>query len=486
MSSSALVKGARGGGTVIAGRVARLAIQLTGTVLFARLLSPEDFGLVAMVGVFTALGSLLRDFGISLAGIQAKDLSKQQASNLFWLSSLLSLLVAVGLVILTPALSNLYSEPRLARIVPVLALSLFIDGLQAQIQVQIVRAMRFTLLTMSDLGAQISGLIAGLVLAVLGFGYWALVVQILTASTTMFLVRFLVVRWVPLWPRRGFDSRRLFRIGGEFGLAQLLAFVASNVDALIVGSQMGATKLGYYNRAFQLYQIPSSNIGDALTQVVIPTVRGATNEAKGGVSAVLLRIQFLLSLLMTWIYLVTAVTADRLIPMVMGDQWHEAILPFQILALGGVFGTFGVVSYWTFILTDQSRQLLRLHWITKPMIVVLLLVSVPYGISGVAFAYVLGQALAWPINLIWLARTVGQNSWAFFLLGLRVVLAAAFSFLGGYAALSLMPPVSSVLYIISGMAIASLVYVLGIVLIPGGKRHLADAVNIGVKVLGRR
>lgn len=169
--------GARGGGITLIGQAIRMAVQLASVAILSRLLSPHDFGLIAMVTVFMTLADLLRDFGMPSAALQAKDLSHQQASNMFWASTALGALSCGILVACTPLIVMLYDEPRLGRVVPALALTTLISGVQAQIQVQLARGLRFTILAVSSVLAPTVGLVVAIISALNGLGYWALVLQ---------------------------------------------------------------------------------------------------------------------------------------------------------------------------------------------------------------------------------------------------------------------------------------------------------------------
>lgn len=137
MSSSVLAEGARGGRVTIIGQLGKALVQLVSVVLLSRLLSPDDFGLIAMVTVVVALGDLLRDFGLSTSGLQARKLSDVQASNLFWANTLLGFMAAGLMALITPVLVLIYDEHRLWAIAPVLAVSLLLNGLQSQLQVKL-------------------------------------------------------------------------------------------------------------------------------------------------------------------------------------------------------------------------------------------------------------------------------------------------------------------------------------------------------------
>jgi PST family polysaccharide transporter len=266
----------------------------------------------------------------------------------------------------------------------------------------------------------------------------------------------------------------LLRNGSDFGLAQVLAFAASNVDTFLIGRVWGSTSLGLYNRGFQLYMIPRSGMLDPLTRVVVPTVNAAATEGRRG-TEVLLRLQFTLSALLTWIYLVLAVGAESFVPLALGGQWYDLVGVFRALAVGGAFATFGSVSYWAFIVEDKSRQLLRLHLVTKPISVLLIAAAVPLGIQAVAIAHSLGLAIAWPINLLWLARSAGQDSWAFFRVGCRVLSAGGLAYLIGLWLVNAAGAEGLLTSGLAGGAAASVVYLSVLALAPGGRSELVGS-----------
>jgi len=485
MPVDALSRGVRGGSAIIAGQFVKLAIQFSGVVVLSRLLEPADFGLVAMVTIFLAFGSLLRDFGMPTAALQAKELSDQQAANFFWASTMLGAGAAILLVAASPLLATVYGEPRLAVVAPVMATTLLLNGVQAQVQVQLARALRFTSLALTDVVAQAVALAVAIGGALAGWGYWAVVLQPIVAAILLLLLRALVTRWIPRLPRRGHGSRALYRTGGNIGVAQVLAFVANNVDTFVIGVALGTTQLGIYNRAFQFYAIPRIGMLDPLTQVVVPTLNQATTSGERSASSMLLRIQFALSAVLTLVFLIIATTADWLIPLLLGDQWHEAVLPLRLLAFGGFFAAFGTVSYWVFLIEGKSRHLLHLHLVTKPMMAALVLAGLPFGIVGVALGYAVAQALAWPINLVWLARVAGQDSWAFFRTGMRTVLAAGLGFLTAHGVLMLVDLHGNLSPVLLGATVALLIYVGALTAMPGGVRELSDALRVA-RALVRR
>lgn len=466
------------------GSSAAILIQVVSVTVLSRLLRPEDFGLVAMVGVFVALGNLLKDFGLPLAALQAKDLSSQQASNLFWLNVALAAVTALALAISTPLLVAFYSEPRLTTIVPALAAVILLGGVGSQLQVGLAREMRYSVLVGSDLGSQLLGLAAAIAAALSGWGYWALVAQSLVTPFVLVTWRWLASGWTPSRFRRGHDSRRMFRVGMEYGTAQFLTFLQNNADSLIIGARLGATQLGLYNRGYQLLTGPADRVFGPLTQVVIPTINRMRAEGNA-YEPLLLRTQFALGCFMVWIFSVTGGTASRLVPLVLGHGWDSTTSVFRILAIGGCFWVFSYVSYLAFILNEQSRELLRYNLISKPLAVTCLIVGSNYGIEGVAWGYVVAMALSWPLNLAWLARTAKLPAWSFATNGIIVICAGLLGGVAGTAATAATGSLPAVISIGSGALAGTAVMAGVLAAVPLTRRQLPPAVRLASAMLGR-
>ncbi|MGO4586510.1 lipopolysaccharide biosynthesis protein [Arthrobacter sp. 2RAF6] len=467
------VRGARGGGLILLGSGASFAIQLASLLILSRLLSPSDFGVVAMVTIFVALGNLLRDFGLPLAGLQEQSLSRQQASNLFWMSSAIAAVCSILLAVSTPVLVALFHEPRLTMIVPSLAIVVFIGGVSSQLQVHLARGMRFGALVASDLVGQLVGLAVAIALAIAGTGYWALVAQSLAAALLTFIHRWVASRWMPLAPRRGHDALRLLKTGATYGTAQMLTFAQSNVDTLLVGAQLGATQLGYYNRAYQLLTAPAGRFLDPLTQVVVTTLNKAKATQRDP-DALLYKIQFGVGTLIVWLFAVTAGTAPILIPLVLGDQWGPAVPIFQVLAAGGSVWVFSHVSYWAFIVKEKPNALLSYNLVSKPLAIASIYIGSQFGLVGVAWGYAVAMGFSWPLNLLWLARTADLPGWRFLANGCRILLGGAFGGAASFIAYNLLAPVPPLVGVTVGTLAGTAAMAAVLFALPGSRPLLIE------------
>jgi len=480
-----LTRGAKGGAVALAGQAAQLVIQFIGSVVLARLLSPDDFGIFAMLTVFLGIGELIRDFGMPTAALQARNLSEQQASNVFWVTAALSTTVAVLLLLATPLIVELYDQPRLGSIAPAMAGVLIINGLQAQYRVRLARQMQFTAVTVITVAARLAGLGTGVAGAILGAGYWALVIQAATVAAVSLVSSVIVARWLPQRPSRGSGSMSLLRTGMANGAANLLGYVADNTDNLMLGAVWGAGPLGQYNRAFQLFMSSVMSFFNPLTQVVVPTVNRAITEGRRG-DEILARMQTALCGGAIWLLLVTSATAQYLVPTLLGEQWNQTIVLLQILAIGGAFKALSQTNYWAYLIEQQSKQLLISNLVTKPLQIVLVVVAAFHSVEAVAWAFSLGRAITWPINVIWLWKTAGQDPVRFGANGMRLVTAALAGFVATVGLYHVAGFSSPWLAIGTGAALSSLVFLVVAVLLPGGRREAMDAVTLIRMILRRK
>lgn len=485
MGSDAVSRGARGAGVTVAGQVATMVVQFVGAIILSRLLTPSDYGLIAMVTVFMTLGNLIRDFGMPLAALQARELSEKQATNIFWVTAGLSGTAAIVLAAATPLVVMLYDEPRLSVIIPSMAGILLVTGLQAQFQVRLARQMRFKALAVSTFASALLGVSAGIVGALLGWGYWALVAQQVTAAVVLLVSNAIQSRWFPGLPRREGGTRSLIRNGRHFGFSQILSYAADNADTFLIGARYSASDLGEYNRAFQLFMQPLMSMFGPLTKVIVPAINGAVKEGRSS-SELLLKLQSTVSGVATWVLLVTAATADWLIPLLIGEQWTGTIRTLQILALGGIMRTLSQVNYWAFVIEQKSKELLLSNLFTKPFQVALMIAGSFISVEAVAWGFVIGRVVTWPFNVWWLKRSAGIDAKAFALNGARIVLSAGASFFLTYFFLVWLDVPSQLGAVTIGAAICTIVYFGLIASTSRGRRELVTGITLVRRIVGHK
>jgi polysaccharide transporter, PST family len=437
---------ARGALTMIFGQVGRLIIQFGGVLILARVLSPEDYGVFAMVTVVVSLGELLQDFGLSAAAIQAETVTPAQQTNLFWINSCIGLLLGVVVFACAPLLAAFYQRPELVPITRALSPTFLINGMASQFRAHLTRHFRMTALSVAVLCAQSAGIAAGLIGGLRGLGTWALVAQQVSFNLVSLAMLVKASDFWPGLPRREAQISGFLRFGGNMLASNVLSHVSRSVNTVLIGNRFGAELAGLYDRAFMLLMLPLNQINVPASTVALPTLSKLQHEPARFDRFLLLGQSVLLHVLMC-IFAYAAAAGEVLIGVVMGEKWLNAAPLFRILTVAGVFQAAGYATYWALTSKGLAHQMFRFSLTTRGGLVLLLLAGLHWGVLGVTVAYSLGFALMWPIGLIWLARTSDAPALALAKDGLRCLAAYSFSGALAYAALCVVPGASPYLKI---------------------------------------
>src|ERR1700733_14789792 len=214
-------------------------MQSVATVVLARLLTPADFGLVAMVTAITGLAQGFADLGLSEATIQHPEINHNQVSTLFWINVAIGLALTLIAVALAPLLAWFYREPRLRDITFLISLTFLIGGLRVQHDALLRRQMRFSSLAIRDIASYVVAVPVAILLAWRGACYWALVAMPLILNLSQMTLSWLMVRWVPGLPRRDAKVRSLIAFGGNIAASYLIFNLNNNADNVLIGWYWG-------------------------------------------------------------------------------------------------------------------------------------------------------------------------------------------------------------------------------------------------------
>jgi PST family polysaccharide transporter len=376
----------------LAGQWSRTLVQLGSLVVFSRLLAPHDLGIVAMVTSVITIAGVFGDMGLSVAAIQAKDLSAAQKSNLFWVNALLG--TGAGLVVfcISGLLAQFYREPAVTPVSMALSTVFVANGLAVQYRVELNRRGRFALIALIDACSQLLGFSIGAVFATLGGRYWALVVfQVIVAFST-FIALASATRWRPGRPQRDVGTRPLVRFGFHVFVAQLMTNLAANVDSLVVGRFSGSAALGYYNRAYQLAFAPSQQISSPLTRVLMPDL-----ARKAGVSSAfedaVLSLQRVSGYLICGLLSLLAGLAGPIVWLVLGPNWSNTAALVRLLALASAFAILGNAFYWMLLARARTKLLVAYEFWPRLVMLALIVAAGAAGPRAVAGAAAVGQFL---------------------------------------------------------------------------------------------
>jgi len=394
---------ARGALAMAVGQIGRLAIQLGGVLIMARVLAPEHYGLFAMVTAVVSFSELLQDFGLSSAAIQARELSHAQQSNLFWINTGIGIVLSIGVFAGAPLLAAFYHEPAVVAITCALAPTFLINSVACQFRADLTRNLRMAALSFVVVAAQAAGLAAGLILALQGAGTWALVAQQLSFNIVQLLLLARAAQFWPGLPSRAAKTRTLLRFGGNLMATQLINHVSRSLNTVLIGNRFGAELAGLYDRAFMLLMLPLNQIQVPANTVALPTLSKLQHDAPR-FDRFLLHGQTLLLHLLIAVFAYAAAVGDLLIGVVMGPQWLPAAPLFRILTVAGVFYAAGYASYWAFTAKGLTAEIFRYTLVTRVLMIAMMCAGLAWGVQGVTWAFTLSTALSWPLGLVWLKR----------------------------------------------------------------------------------
>src|SRR5271157_6534793 len=435
------------------------------TVVTARLLTPVDFGLVAMVAAITGLGQAFADLGLSEATIQREEISHEQVSTLFWIN----VAIGLGLMLITmglaPVLVWFYHEPRLKNLTIVLSLTFLIGGLKVQHNALLQRQMRFASMAIRDLVAYALTVATVIVMALRGAGYWALVAFPLTFNSTIVALTWLMVRWVPGLPRRGAKVGSLVAFGGNVAGSYLIDYLNRNMDNVLIGWYWGASPLGLYSRAFNLLLRPVSQLNAPLSTIMVPALSRLQNDPER-LARYYLRAVNLIMWIVAPVFGFLFVAAEPVIILALGKKWLEAAPVFQFLCIAAPALMLSSPTNWLLVCRGQSGRLLKLLLILTPIFVTSYAIGLPFGIKGVAMSGSLVFVGIFPWMLKYVFRGTGLT---LLRLGRAIVCPISLSIAGvalGECALHLIAPrgiVTQLLVVALGFAVA---YSLSLLLAP--------------------
>jgi PST family polysaccharide transporter len=381
-----------GGALTAATQIIRFILQLGGTMVLARLLSPSDYGLVAMVGVLTNFVCCLGDFGFGRAIIQKKKISEEAVSTLFWLNAGLCVVAFVVLTAISPLVAGIFGHHELVGITigMAAAISIMVAGLQHRALMQ--RRMEYYKIAFIDIFMVAAGVGAGVLAAMAGWGYKAILVQQITMSVAQTGATFLICRWVPLRRFRPKEVAPEVRFGGDIVLANIMVFLSRNTDNALIGWFCGPGPAGLYSKAYQLQLLPISQINGPVTNVALPALSKLQDNPSEH-RRYYLRMTEIVSSITIPVCIFAFFKARAIFDVVMGPQWDDAVVIFQLLALATWISATSFATEWVFVSLGKTRQQFNLTLATSLFQVAAIFAGLPWGVKGVALAVSLAQVV---------------------------------------------------------------------------------------------
>jgi O-antigen/teichoic acid export membrane protein len=386
----------RGGLAAVASTYGSGVLQIAAAIILARLLTPEDFGLVAIATLLTSFAPFLIDFGLGDATAQRRKITPRQVSSLFWISTGIGLALAAVVALCSPLIAWMYGEPRLESIALYSATTFVLWGISGQHLALLRRTMQFAVVAKMQILSIFIGLALAIPLAISGSGYWALVLRPIVSVFCIAVGVWIACEWRPGFPVLDKDVRAMVRFGMHVVGYAIVAAVARAVDRIALGFFYSPQQVGVYHNALILYE---NSIFSALTQ--IHSV-GSAALGKFQSNPVDLRQKYeaALSTLAFFVMpgaVVLSVTAQDVVVLLLGEKWRVSGVLLSIIALRGIFHVIQVSQGWLHLSTGRPDRWKNWGMVTAIVQMVAVLAGLPFGPTGVAVAFVAsGWLIAFP------------------------------------------------------------------------------------------
>jgi O-antigen/teichoic acid export membrane protein len=393
----------RGTAVVMGAELGSNLFRIGSMVVLARLLLPEDFGLLAMVTALTVFAERFKDLGLADATVQARQIGHSEVSSLFWIN--LSFCAAIGLLLALSAkpIAWFFHEPRLTGVSLVMASTFLFSGLVIQHQALLRRQLRFGLLAAIQLCSVCLSVIVAVGLAYYGFGYWALVAREFSRAFFVVLGTWLACPWWPSLPVREPSLGQYISFGRNVTGFNLVHFFSRSFDRILIGRLDGASWAGLYTNAYQLLALPVSQIQYPVAAVALPALSALQGES-GKFKAYFQQMVRLITFFTMPLVAFLALFADLVIGLLLGSVWMKAVPIFRILAVGAfvepMLHSFGPVL----VASGLTKEYFRMGLANAIVLVSSLSVGSFWGTTGVAVGYSAAVYVSVAIGLIYALR----------------------------------------------------------------------------------
>lgn len=475
----------RSGAVTLVSQGIMFLIQLGSTMILARILTPRDYGVMAMVVAVTGFASLLSNLGLSTATIQRAEINHGQVSTLFWINAGVGTLVTLVVAILSPFVAWFYKEPVLKGVMLVLSCNFLINSLSVQHNALLTRQMRFYSIAKIQIISTVAGIAVAILAAYKGFGYWALVLNSLVASLFSVVGTWIASGWVPGLFEATQDIRSLIKFGSDVMGFNIVNYFARNLDNILIGKYNGSSALGLYSKAYQLLMMPITNLRDPLTKVAMPALSSLQNQPEQ-YRNYYLKCVSLLAFVSMPIVVFMFVYSDHFITLLLGSKWLGACDIFRILAISALFqpvsGTVGMIL----ITTGRSRLYLLMGFANAILISFSFVVGLPWGPIGVATSYTIANYLILLPNLVYAFRGTSINVGEFFVVVLKPLLSSIIMGASGFVLLNLLSNLNVVPVLIMSFIACALIYLVVFATICRGYQDIIEYITYGRLIVEKK
>ena len=379
------------------------------SLVLARILLPEEFGLIGMIVVVVAIANVLLDGGLTKSLIRDPDCDQSDYSTVFIFHLVASIVIYIGVFFLAPLIADFYDQPILTAITRVYSLTIIITSFSVVQFARLTKVMDFKTQTLIAIPAAVIGGVTGVWMAYNGYGVWSLVYSSLITSIVSTAQMWIYSDWLPSLEFDRNKFRKHFDFGYKLTISDLLNRIFNNIFLIVIGKYFSASQVGFYTRAETMKQLPVTNITNALNKVTFPLFVSIQDDDER-LRRVYKKLMLMVMFVLTPVLIFLAVLAEPVFVFLFTAKWLPAVPYFQILCVTGIL--FPLHSYNLTILNVKGRSdlFLKLEVVKKIIIVITIIVAIPYGIMALLYGQVLISIVGYFVNAWYTKKFINYSA----------------------------------------------------------------------------
>ena len=390
--------------------VAQMGVTFIVGIVLARLLTPDDFGLIGIIAIFTAVCNTIINGGFGTAIIRKKHASDEDYNTAFIVNLGLSLLLYVIIFLGAPFIAHFFGREELIDLIRVSSLAMVIGAMALVQQTRLTKRIDFKSQTKITIAASVSSGVAGIVLAFAGFGVWALVAQQLFASIIRTVLLWNVNKWIPNLHFSPKSFHELFGFGWKMMVSGILDTVWKELYQVVVGKFYSPATLGQYTRAKQFSQLFSSNLTTVIQRVTYPVLSNIQDDKERMVSAYRRIIKTTMFVTAISMFSLGAIS-EPLLYCLIGSKWHEAAIYLPLICISGSLYPLHAINLNMLQVQGRSDLFLGLEIVKKIIGLAPLSVCIIYGVMPMLYVNLLTGILSYFLNSYYPGKLLGYSTW---------------------------------------------------------------------------
>lgn len=390
--------------------VAQYGVSFIVSIVLARLLSPDDYGLIGLTAIFTTICTVLVYAGFTSALIRKKDATDDDYNTVFIVNLGMSLLLYGVIFLCSPWIADFFNRQELVALTRVSSLGMIIGALAIVQQTRLTKQIDFRTQTVITLTASVSSGVAGITMALLGFGVWALVAQSLISQMLRTVLLWIHNKWIPRLKFSIESFKELFGFGWKIMVSNLLDNIWKELYQVVVGKFYSPATLGQYTRAKQFSQLLSSNLTSVVQRVTFPVLSNIQDDKTRMVSAYRRIIKTTMFITTVPMFFMGAISEPMLYCLI-GPKWHEASTYLPLICIGGSLYPLNAINLNMLQVQGRSDLFLGLEVAKKIIAGIPLSVCIIYGVMPMLYVNLVTGLICYFLNSYFPGKLIGYTSW---------------------------------------------------------------------------